>query len=134
VTLQVSARVTPSGVVTLYIGQQVSAIDTTVNTGTGTPAFDQQVVQTQVTLMDGDTIAIGGTIKDTVQDQVSGIPGLVRIPILGGLFGSKQRTHQRTELIMFMTPHVIWDETSLIEASDELKNQVQMLKKMVKNL
>jgi hypothetical protein len=35
---------------------------------------------------------------------------------------------------MFMTPHVIWDETSLIEASDELKARVNMLKKMVKNL
>ena len=84
-----NARVSPSGVVTLYIGQQISAIDNSVNTGTGTPAFNQQVVQTQITMMDGDTIAIGGTISDSVTDQVNGIPGLVNLPWIGGLFGSK---------------------------------------------
>lgn len=135
VTLQVNARVNPSGIVTLYIGQQISAVDNSVPTVGGTPAFDQQIVQTQVTMQDGDTVAIGGTIKDTVTDTVSGIPGLVRIPWVGPLlFGSKQKEHQRSEMIMFMTPHVIWDENSLIEASDELKTRVNMLKKLVKNL
>ena len=129
-----NARVSPSGIVTLYIGQQVSGIDNSISTVGGTPAFDQQVVQTQIMMNDGDTIAIGGTIKDVVTDQVNGIPGLVRIPWFGALFGSKQRTHQRSELIMFMTPHVIRDETELIDASDELKGRVKMLKKMVKNL
>jgi general secretion pathway protein D len=134
VTLQVSARVTPSGVVTLYIGQQISSIDSAINTGTGSPAFSQQVVQTQITLMDGDTVAIGGTINDSVTDTVNGIPGLIRIPYIGGLFGSKTRQHARTELIMFMTPHVILDETNLIEASDELKSQVKMLRKYIRGL
>jgi len=134
VTLQVNARVSPSGIVTLYIGQQISGINNSVQTVANTPAFDQQVVQTQITLQDGDTVAIGGTIKDTVTDQVNGIPGLVRIPWLGALFGSKVRNHQRSELIMFMTPHVIWNEDNLIEASDELKARVKLLKKMVKDL
>ncbi len=134
VTLQVNARVNPSGIVTLYLNQQVSAVDAQASQVAGSPAFDQQVVQTQITMQDGDTIAIGGTIKDTVEDQLNGIPGLVRLPWIGGLFGSKMRTHQRSELIMFMTPHVIYDETDLIEASDELKNRVKLLKKMVKDL
>jgi general secretion pathway protein D len=135
VTLDVNARVSPGGIVTLYIGQQISAIDNSVATVDGTPAFSQQVVQTQVTMQDGDTVAIGGTIKDTVTDQINGIPGLIHIPWVGPiLFGSKQKMHSRSEMIMFMTPHVIWDETTLIEASDELKTRVQLLKKMVKNL
>jgi general secretion pathway protein D len=133
VTLQVNARVAPSGVVTLYIGQQISAIDPSINTGTGTPAFSQQVVQTQITMMDGDTIAIGGTISDSVTDTITGIPGLVNIPWIGGLFGSKTKTHSRTELIMFMTPHVILDETNLIEASDELKGRVKMLRRYIRS-
>ncbi|HWZ34144.1 MAG TPA: hypothetical protein VNX18_22555, partial [Bryobacteraceae bacterium] len=133
VTLQVSARVSPSGIVTLIVGQQVSGIDP--NAGTAqTPAFAQQVVQTQITMQDGDTIAIGGTIKDTVTDQVTGIPGLIRLPYIGGIFGSKSKLHQRSELIMFMTPHVIYDETSLLEASDELKTRVKLLKKTIRNM
>ena len=82
-------------------------------------------------MQDGDTIAIGGTISDTVTDSITGIPCLVQ-PSLdrGRLFGSKTNTHARSELIMFMTPHVIYDETDLIEASDELKARVKMLQKL----
>ncbi len=134
-TLQVNARANSSGIVTLIIGQQVSGIDNSLpQSTTSTPAFAQQVVQTQITLQDGDTIAIGGTIKDVVTDTLSGIPGLIRLPFIGGLFGSKIKNHQRTELIMFMTPHVIYDETGLIEASDELKSRVKLLRRHIRDL
>jgi type II secretory pathway component GspD/PulD (secretin) len=83
--------------------------------------------------MDGDTIAIGGTISDSVTDTINGIPGLVNLPWIGGLFGSKSKMHSRTELIMFMTPHVILDETNLIEASDELKARVKMLRRYIRS-
>ena len=134
VTLQVNARVNPSGIVTLIVNQEISGVDQAATTNENTPAFSQQVVQTQVTLQDGDTIAIGGTIQDNVTNTTNGIPGLSRIPILGGLFGTKSRSHTRSELIIFMTPHVIYDETNLIEASDELKARVKLLRKMVKDL
>ncbi len=81
-------------------------------------------------MQDGDTIAIGGTISDTVSDQVTGIPLLDRIPYVGGLlFGSKTYTHSRSELIMFLTPHVIYDESGLIEASDEVKSRLKKMQK-----
>ncbi len=136
VTLQVNARVNPSGIVTLIINQEISAVapPSSSSSSLGTPAFNQQVVQTQITMQDGDTIAIGGTISDTVTEGTNGIPGLARLPWIGALFGSKTRGHTRSELIIFMTPHVIYDETSLIEASDELKNRVKLLKKYVREL
>jgi general secretion pathway protein D len=132
VTLQVNARVSPSGIVTLIVNQQISSANASESSVSGSPAFDQQVVQTQITLMDGDTIAIGGTIKESVTDASSGIPGLNRIPWIGALFGSRSHTRARSELIMFMTPHVIYDETNLIEASDELKDRIKLLKRYVK--
>jgi general secretion pathway protein D len=133
VTLQVNARVNPSGVVTLVINQQVSTPG--AGAGTLTPSFNQQVVQTQITLQDGDTIAIGGLIGDTTTDGITGIPLLDRIPYIGGiLFGTRNHSHERTELIIFMTPHVIYDESGLIEASDELRDRVRKLQKYVKEL
>ena len=132
VTLQVEARVNPSGVVTLMINQQVSS--PSAGAGTLTPSFNQQVVQTQITVQDGDTVAIGGLIGETTQDNISGIPLLDRIPYIGALFGTKNYSHERTELIIFMTPHVIFDESGLIEASNELKEQVKKLHKLVKEL
>ena len=134
ITFQVNARVSPSGIVTLMINQELSGIDSNNTSNQSTPAFSQQVVQTQITVQDGDTIAIGGTIQDSVSNTVTGIPGLDRLPFLGGLFGVKGRNHTRSEMIIFMTPHIILDESGLIEASDELKTRVKMLRKTIKNL
>jgi general secretion pathway protein D len=132
VTLQVNARINPSGVVTLVINQEISSPG--AGAGTLTPSFDQQVVQTQVTLQDGDTIAIGGLISDTTTTGSSGIPYLSRLPGIGLLFGNKSSSHARSELIIFMTPHVIMDESDLIEASNELRDRVKKLQKYVKLL
>jgi general secretion pathway protein D len=132
VTLQVNARVNPSGVVTLVINQEVSSPG--AGSGTLTPSFNQQVVQTQVTVQDGDTIAIGGLISDTTTNGTSGIPYLSRLPGIGLLFGNKSTSHDRSELIIFMTPHVILDESDLIEASNELRDRVKKLRKYVKLL
>jgi general secretion pathway protein D len=133
ITLQVNARVNASGVVTLIINQEISNVSAG-SQGSATPAFDQKVVQTQITLMDGDTIAIGGLISETVTNNVTGIPGLVRIPWIGWLFGNKIVSKGRDELIMFFTPHVIFDEANMIEASDELRSRVKLLKRDIRRL
>jgi general secretion pathway protein D len=133
ITLQVNARVNSSGVVTLIINQENSSVNNAASNANGT-AFSQQVVQTQITMMDGDTIAIGGLIDENYSNNISGIPGLVRIPWIGWLFGTKSVTKERDELIMFFTPHVIFDESQLIEASDELKTRVRLLKRDIRRL
>jgi general secretion pathway protein D len=133
ITLQVNARVNSSGVVTLIINQENSSVNAAASNTNGT-AFSQQVVQTQITMMDGDTIAIGGLIDENYSNNISGIPGLVRLPWIGWLFGSKSVSKERDELIMFFTPHVIFDESQLIEASDELKARVKMLKRDIRRL
>lgn len=132
VTMQVNARVNPSGVVTLIINQEVSRPG--AGAGTLTPSFEQQVVQTQITVQDGDTIAIGGIISEDSTNSTTGLPGLIRLPYVGGLFGNKSTSRSRSELIIFMTPHVILDESDLIEASNELKDRVKKLRKYVKEL
>ena len=81
---------------------------------------------------DGDTIAIGGLIGDTTTTATNGIPFLSRLPYIGGLFGSHTYQHERTELILFMTPHVIYDTTDLLQASDELKAKVTKLQRFIK--
>lgn len=133
ITLEVNARVNSSGVVTLIINQEISNV-TAGTQNSPTPGFDQQVVQTQITMMDGDTIAIGGLISEQSDTTTTGIPGLIRIPWIGGLFGSKSITKERKELVMFFTPHVIFDETQLIEASDELKTRLKLLKRDIRRL
>jgi len=133
VTLNVLARVNPSGIVTLVINQEVSAPQApAASSAIQSPSFSRRSVQTQVTVNDGDTIAIGGIIQESDTRSSAGVPLLHRVPVLGGLFGNKSTSKERTELIVFMTPRVIYDTTEITEASEELKARVRALRKMVK--
>ena len=132
--LNITARVTPSGIVTMLINQNVSdpqATDSSL-TNISSPSFATKSIQTQVTVQDGDTIAIGGQIQESTTSTLSGIPVLDRIPVMGALFGARSYNKSRTELIMFLTPHVIFDSNQLLDASDELKDQIKLLRKDIK--
>jgi general secretion pathway protein D len=134
VSLNVIARVNASGVVTLVVDQDVSAPTTTSFSDISSPSFNRRNVTTQVTLEDGDTIAIGGIIQSSKSITTTGIPYLDRIPYIGGLFGNKAVSTTRTELIIFLTPHVIYDTTQIADATEELRNRMRDLKKDMKDL
>jgi general secretion pathway protein D len=134
--LSITARVTPSGIVTMIINQQVSAPQQTTNASSGStiasPSFATKSISTQVTVQDGDTIAIGGMIEESTTSSLGGIPLLDRIPVVGALFGARSYSKERTELIIFLTPHVILDSNQLLDATDELKDQIKVLRKDVR--
>ncbi len=133
VTLTVLARVTPAGIVTLGIQQNVSTpIAPAASSSIQSPSFSQRSFSTQVTVQDGDTIAIGGIISDSNTYSTSGIPLLSRIPWLGAAFGSKSITKSRTEMVVLMTPHVIYDTNQIVEASEELKSGLNGLRPLMK--
>jgi len=134
VTLGFTARVQPSGIVTLVINQEVSTpIAPSASATIQSPSFSRRNVQTQVTLQDGDTIAIGGIIQENDVNSNTGVPGLARIPIFGALFGSKSITKTRTELVIFLTPRVIYDTAEMTEATDEMKGQFKKLQRLMRN-
>jgi general secretion pathway protein D len=132
ITLSITARVTPSGIVTMLVNQQVSDPTPTTSSSIQSPSFATKSIQTQITVQDGDTIAIGGAIAETNSVALSGIPGLNRIPVLGALFGSRSYSKERTELIIFITPHVIYDTNQMADATDELKGRMKGLRKDIK--
>ncbi len=133
VTLNITARVNPSGIVTLNINQEVSAPQApAADAAIQSPSFSKRNVVTQITVQDGDTIAIGGIISETETQSSAGVPVLHRIPIVGGAFGAKSTSRQRTELIVFMTPRVIYDTNQMTEASEELKSSMRRLQKMIR--
>ena len=136
VKLSITPRINPSGVVTMKIDQDVSAPTappTGVNVPANTPSFSQRNVKTQVTVQDGDTISIGGIIQESDSTTSNGIPFLHRLPVVGVVFGNKSRSTSRTELIVFLTPHVIYDTNQLAEASEELKTGMKHIGRMMKD-
>jgi general secretion pathway protein D len=132
--LNILARVNASGIVTMVINQNVTAPEPNpTGTSINSPSFSQRNVSTQVTVQDGDTIAIGGIINESTTDTSAGIPFLDRIPYLGAAFGTKSTTKKRTELIIFLTPRVIYDTNQVADATQELKDKVKGLRKLIRD-
>ncbi|HJU03750.1 MAG TPA: type IV pilus secretin PilQ [Nitrospiraceae bacterium] len=71
------------------------------------PSIDKREATTQVLVRDGETMVIGGIFVDSQTNQVSGIPYLSRIPVLGWLFKSKTETIAKQELLIFLTPSIV---------------------------
>jgi general secretion pathway protein D len=133
VNLSVTARVLPSGVITMVINQEVSAPIAPSASGIQSPSFSRRSVNTQVTLQDGDTIAIAGIINESDTRSSAGLPFLSRIPYVGMAFGSQNTSKERTELVIFMTPRVIYDTTEIADASDEIKSKLKRLQKLIRD-
>lgn len=132
VTLSITARVNPSGIVTMLINQDVSSPQAPAAGGIQSPSFSKRTVQTQVTVEDGDMIAIGGIINESNTYSTGGIPFLHRLPVVGAAFGSRSYGKERTEMIIFMSPRVIYDTNEISEASEELKNRLRRLRKYIR--
>jgi len=69
--------------------------------------FQTQEAENQILVNDGETAVIGGLTVTTLTVSKTGIPFLVDLPIIGGLFGFTQRQEQRRDLLILVTPHVI---------------------------
>jgi len=133
VTLSMLAQVNSSGIVTMVINQQVSSPQPpSSGAAIQSPSFQNRSVTTQVTVQDGDTVAIGGIITESHTESSGGVPFLHRIPILGAAFGAKNYSTQRTELIIFLTPRVIYDTNQLTDASEELKSNLKRVQKLIR--
>jgi general secretion pathway protein D len=133
VTLNILARVNSSGIVTLIINQEVSAPQPPSVGGIQSPSFQNRSFQTQVTVQDGQMVAIGGVILESDGQTSAGVPLLHRIPLLGAAFGAKSSNKSRTELVVFITPRVIYDSNQMIDATDEIKGNLKRLQKTMRD-
>lgn len=94
-----------SGRMSIAIETEVSMIDSS-QTVDGVPGLLTNRIETHFDLSSGRTIALSGLIKKEWGESQSGLFGLINIPIIGALFGSKQFREHRTELVVFVTPEI----------------------------
>jgi CRP-like cAMP-binding protein len=132
VSLNILARVNASGIITMQIEQEVSSPVPPAAGGIQSPTIDRRSVSTQVTVNDGDPIAIAGIIQETDIYGASRVPILGRIPVLGALFGSTSLSHAKSELVIIMRPRVIYDENEIVTASEELTDRLRMVRRLMR--
>jgi general secretion pathway protein D len=128
IILEVTPRVNAGGLVTMEISQEVSApvnspVDTTL-TGQ-TPTISNRRVQTTAAVQGGETVALGGLISDTRENRSQGVPFLSRLPLIGWLFGRKDETAVRRELLVLITPRVVGNTDQARQVTQELRSRLR---------
>jgi len=131
VILSVTPHINDRGLVTMDISEEVSDLEKeSVNVaGENYPAFFKRTVSTTLTVRHGQTIAIGGLIKDKEDEGITGVPCLIKIPVLRYLFGEYGKSVEKIELIVLITPRVVANLDDVDAVTDEFKQKVRNVMK-----
>jgi general secretion pathway protein D len=131
VVLSVRPHINSGGLVTLEISQEVSDVqDGVTTTGLNSPTINKRSAQTTVAVQSGDTMVLGGLIKDDKNAGSSGLPFLSDIPVVGALFGAKSDTTTRRELIITITPRVVNDNQQARDVTAEFRKKLTGMRKL----
>jgi general secretion pathway protein D len=128
VQLSVTPRVNPGGLVYIDVQQEVSNPPAGYNSASGqNPAIEQRQLQTQIAVQSGQTVMLGGLIRDIDNTTDTHVPLLGRIPVIGNLFGNTSHDKQRTELIVLITPRVIANSDDARQVTEDYSRQFESL-------
>ncbi len=110
-TLRIRPQISEGGTVKLSLYQEVSSIDPSSTLPTqgssGNIITRKRALETNVLVDDGQIIVLGGLLEDTVDDSTTSVPLLGDIPILGNLFKYQKRGRSKTNLMVFLRPHIV---------------------------
>lgn len=125
VTLEVTPRVNAGGTVVLDINQTVSQVAPTTSSNINSPTFRQRRLVSSVAAQSGNTILLGGLIREDTDRGDSGIPLLHELPLIGALFGGKRELITRTELVVMLTPRVVRNAEEARDLTQEMRRRYQ---------
>ncbi len=125
VKLKVKPRVNANGLVIMDIEQSVENVKPS---GSGSnidsPTIATREITSSVAVQSGETIVLGGLIKDDNTDTESGIPFLHNLPLIGPLFGTTTKNNNKTELVVLITPRVVGTRQDARLITDEFKRKL----------
>jgi len=124
ILLTVSPRVNSGGMVTMDISQEVSSVVNNITSQIDAPTIQQRQLNSTVSIRDGQTVVLGGLIRDQSSTRETGVPLLKDIPGFGKLFSNTEDGSTRTELIVLLTPRVIANEKDTDAITQEYKEKM----------
>ena len=128
ITLKITPHITKDRFVRLVISQEVTKLVSDTSTS-DRPTTLKRTVDTTVIVQDKNTVVIGGLIDDSVSNTTDTVPCLGQIPLLGWAFKSMSNTREKTNLYVFLTPHVIKNPAEAREIYLNKKDQIDKLQK-----
>lgn len=130
--LTVTPHINGSGAIRLELQQDISSSTETDTLGSGSsaitaPRISRRTLSTELIAQDGSTVVLGGLISEEKDRTRVGLPVLNRIPILRDIFSSNSKVHQKSELVLLLTPHIVAAPEDLDRVGKDLREQVQKL-------
>jgi len=115
VKLKIVPRIGTDGYITMKLKPEVSSVSSTITTKLGSriPIVATSQAETSIKVKDGTTIILAGMTKSAEVDTVTGWPKLAKIPLIGILFGNRDKSLTKTQVIIFLTPHIVSGEYDL---------------------
>ena len=126
VSLSVTPSVNAGNMVTMQLQQAVTDVGQ-VDAATGQRSFLQRQFSSKVAVRSGESLVLGGLIRDNTTTGKTGLPGLQDIPIIGNLFGATNSSTNRTELLVIITPRVVRTPQDVREIGQDLKDRMKSL-------
>ncbi len=126
VQLKIKPRVNAGGLVIMELDQKVDDIGRRLE-GNPNPNIIQRQIQSTVAVKSGDTLVLGGLIKDNRNVTRTGIPFLYKLPVIGHLFGTTQENISRTELVVLITPRVVESRHDAYAVTNEFRMRLKEL-------
>ncbi|HEY8623265.1 MAG TPA: type IV pilus secretin PilQ [Casimicrobiaceae bacterium] len=114
--LDVTPQITPDNRIIMTVEIRKDSVGQLVNLGGGftVPAIDTKNVTTQIAVNNGDTAVIGGIYEETVNNDVTKLPFLGDLPVVGYLFKTTNKNVEKTELLIFLTPRVVKESVTAV--------------------
>ena len=128
VNLSVTPSVNAGNIVAMQIDQTVTDAGETVKDANNQLKFLQRQISSKVAVRSGESIVLGGLIKDNKSSSKEGVPLLKDIPLVGGLFAQNKSSGGRTELLVIITPRVVRSDVDIREVSEDLRERLKGLR------
>jgi len=127
ISLEITPHISQGGLVRLEINSEFTKLieDVTSSSFTDTPTTAKRQAQTVVSMNSGSTVVIGGLIRDDKVTIEKKVPLVSDVPLVGNLFKFKRDRLQKTNLLIFITPHVMGSQKDLEQITDEKKKEME---------
>ena len=114
--LDVTPQITADGRIIMVVEGRKDTVGQFVQLGGGfsVPSIDTKNVTTQISVNNGDTAVIGGIYEETIRNDVTQVPWLGNIPILGYLFKQTGNSSEKAELLIFLTPRIVKESVQAV--------------------
>lgn len=126
-SLKVTPQVNEGDTIRLRVMQEASSIDTTATTDSTQLITSKRLINTSILATDGQVIVLGGLMEDQINERVQKVPLLGDIPLLGTLFRSTNKQMEKRNLLLFLRPTVVRDDSVATELTNRKYKQARSL-------